>query len=131
LQRVIIQEAFTGIGLSLVGVLVIVCLATSNWIISTLAIFIITALVSVVMFTVANGWELGILEAILFVMVVGFSVDYTLHLSDSYLESTKKTRGERTRDMLATMGPAVLSGYVYRVLYISFLSSRVLYFLFC
>lgn len=67
------------------------------------------------MFTVANGWKLGILEAVLFVMVVGFSVDYTLHLSDSYLESNKKTRGERTRDMLTTMGPSVLSGYVHRL----------------
>lgn len=42
--------------------------------------------------------------------VIGFSVDYTIHLSDAYLESRKETRGERTRDMLANMAPAVLSG---------------------
>lgn len=113
LQRKITREAFMGIGLSLLGAFIIVCLATSNWIVSALAILIITALVGgVVMFTVANGWKLGILEAVLFVMVVGFSVDYTLHLSDSYLESNKKTRGERTRDMLTTMGPSVLSGAI-------------------
>lgn len=42
--------------------------------------------------------------------VVGFSVDYTIHLSDAYLESDKATRTERTQEMLAIMGPSVLSG---------------------
>lgn len=42
--------------------------------------------------------------------VVGFSVDYTIHLSDSYLESEKAKRTDRTREMLATMAPSVLSG---------------------
>lgn len=42
--------------------------------------------------------------------VVGFSVDYTLHLSDSYLESESAKRGDRVKDMLTHMGPSVLSG---------------------
>ncbi|CAM9786530.1 unnamed protein product, partial [Ectocarpus sp. 8 AP-2014] len=59
-----------------------------------------------------NGWKLGVLEAILFVMVVGFSVDYTVHLSDAYLESESEKRTDRVKDMLTHMGPSVLSGAI-------------------
>lgn len=42
--------------------------------------------------------------------VVGFSVDYTVHLSDAYLESESAKRADRVKDMLTHMGPSVLSG---------------------
>eukprot|EP00903_Cladosiphon_okamuranus_P018081 g16640.t1 len=113
LQEQIIQEAFQSIFLSLFFAFIIMCIATSNWIVSALATFTITAMVGgVIAFTVANGWKLGVLEAVLFVMVVGFSVDYTIHLSDSYLESESAKRADRVRDMLTNMGPSVLSGAI-------------------
>ncbi|CAM9739116.1 unnamed protein product, partial [Choristocarpus tenellus] len=44
--------------------------------------------------------------------VVGFSVDYTIHLSDAYLGSQEKTREARTKKMLEIMGISVLSGAI-------------------
>lgn len=41
------------------------------------------------------GWGLGLIEGILCVLVVGFSVDYTVHLTDSYMESKCHTRYEK------------------------------------
>ena len=38
------------------------------------------------------GWGLGLLESILIVIVVGFSVDYTVHLADSYMGSSSTNR---------------------------------------
>jgi len=64
----------------------------------------------VIGFTVANGWKLGVIEAVIYVMVVGMSVDYVVHLSEAYLASGKQTREDRTMRMLGIVGSAVLSG---------------------
>ena len=40
-------------------------------------------------FTVLVGWKLGILESIIYVMVVGMSVDYVVHLGEAYLEAVR------------------------------------------
>uniref|UniRef100_A0A7S3UNQ6 SSD domain-containing protein n=1 Tax=Heterosigma akashiwo TaxID=2829 RepID=A0A7S3UNQ6_HETAK len=53
---------------------------------------------------------MGVVESIIYVMVVGLSVDYTVHLSEAYLASGRATRQERTRAMVAAMGGSVLSG---------------------
>ncbi|CAM9894150.1 unnamed protein product, partial [Discosporangium mesarthrocarpum] len=130
-QETIIAEAFRGIGLSLAAAFLILCVSTGNWIVSVMATITISSMVGgVVTFTVLNGWKLGVLEAVLFVMVVGFSVDYTIHLSDSYLESHHKTRGERCKDMLGTMGVSVLSGALSTIgACISLLFAYVIFFL--
>ena len=66
--------------------------------------------VAVIGFTVAQGWKLGVIEAVIYVMVVGMAVDYVVHLSEAYLESHERSRTGRTVDMLTTMGISVLSG---------------------
>eukprot|EP00968_Pinguiococcus_pyrenoidosus_P015961 scaffold1499_cov255-Pinguiococcus_pyrenoidosus.AAC.37 len=63
-------------------------------------------------FTVWNGWKLGVIEAVIYVMVVGLSVDYTVHLSDAYLESNALDRQKRTQEMLFKMGVSVVSGAI-------------------
>ena len=63
-------------------------------------------------FVIFSLSRVGILEAILFIMVVGLSVDYAVHLADAYLESEYVTREHRTRDMLYKMGVSVLSGAI-------------------
>ena len=67
---------------------------------------------SVMAFAVWNGWRLGVLETIIFVMIIGLSVDYVVHFADSYLECPSPSRGERTQFMLTKMGVSVLSGAV-------------------
>uniref|UniRef100_A0A7S1U3D8 SSD domain-containing protein n=2 Tax=Phaeomonas parva TaxID=124430 RepID=A0A7S1U3D8_9STRA len=113
LQEAIIAEAFTGIALSLFLAFCVMSIATGNWLISLMATTTIaTMVIGVIAFTVWNGWKLGVIEAVIYVMVVGMSVDYTVHLSDAYLESKKKTRRDRTRDMLFKMGVSVVSGAI-------------------
>lgn len=58
------------------------------------------------------GWSLGIVEAISITVLVGLSVDYCLHLGDSYTHSKAKTgkRYPRTRDAITDMGAAIVGG---------------------
>jgi hypothetical protein len=58
------------------------------------------------------GWGLGPLESILIVIVIGFSVDYTVHLADSYMQSHAATREGKVTDALVHTGSSVLSGAI-------------------
>lgn len=57
-------------------------LSTKNIIISFFAVLTIAMIVGNVLgfFLYAMGWALGFLEAIVGVIVIGFSVDYVIHL---------------------------------------------------
>merc|ERR1712118_385991 len=66
--------------------------------------------VSVVAFMFCVGWKLGVLEALVLVMVIGLSVDYVVHMADSYLEAPAQDRAGRTQYMMKKMGLAVLNG---------------------
>merc|ERR1711924_75973 len=56
------------------------------------------------------GWELGVLETIAVVIMIGFSVDYVVHLANSYVESHSQTRKQKTQDALYDMGISVIAG---------------------
>merc|ERR1719474_2512517 len=56
------------------------------------------------------GWEFGFIESISVILVIWFSVDYVVHLANSYLESAAETRFERISFALLTMGVSVVSG---------------------
>merc|ERR1712038_1858733 len=62
------------------------------------------------------GWSFGVLESISVILVIGFSVDYVVHLANSYLESIAETRFERLSFALLTMGVSVVSGAVTTML---------------
>lgn len=111
LQEQLVSEAYTGIFLSLLFAFIVLTIATKNIIISTVATMTITMIViSVMGYAVMNGWKLGILESINFILVPGLAVDYSVHLVDAYLESHKKTRDEKVNDMLVEVGVSVISG---------------------
>ena len=59
---------------------------------------------------VAFGFSLGIGEAIAGNMVIGLSIDYTLHLSHAYMHSDDKTRDGKVSHAATTMGVTVLAG---------------------
>eukprot|EP00736_Rhodelphis_marinus_P002947 Rmarinus@m.23908 len=113
LNQTLIRETFLGILLALFLAWVILTLACGNWIISSLSVGTIILIVFGVMaFTVAAGWKLGVLEAINFVMVIGLSIDYCVHLSEAFTVSTGATRAEKVQDMLTVMGVSVVSGAI-------------------
>merc|ERR1712113_780959 len=104
-------------GLSLILAFVILTFATANWIIAIYSVFTIFVVVICVMgFGMANGWKLGVIEAVIYVMVVGMSVDYVVHLSEAYLASGESKREGRTRRMLGIVGSSVLSGAISTLL---------------
>merc|ERR1719195_169243 len=62
------------------------------------------------------GWKFGLVESISVLMVIGFSVDYVVHLANSYLESQGESRMERLSFALLTMGVSVVSGAITTML---------------
>ena len=56
--------------------------------------------------------ELGIAETLCIVILIGFSVDYVVHLGNHYVESERPTRKERTDEALTHIGGSILSGAV-------------------
>merc|ERR1712217_578020 len=60
-----------------------------------------------------GDWDLGIGEAIAGVIVIGYSVDYVVHLAHTYCEAKHhgyNTRGERAKFAAQSMGSTVLFG---------------------
>merc|ERR1719419_1956302 len=63
-------------------------------------------------FTVMLGYRLGVVEAVIYIMVVGMSVDYVVHLAEAYLHSGEVLRVHAARRMLGIVGISVISGAV-------------------
>ena len=57
---------------------------------------------------VMNGYELGVSESIAMVIIIGFSVDYVVHLGAHYVHKKSPDRTDRTSDALGAMGRALL-----------------------
>jgi len=131
LQQQITDEAFQGMGLSLSFAFVVLVLSTMNWIIALMATFTIFCIVvCVIGFVVMMGFKLGVVEAVLFVMIVGLSVDYVVHLSTAYLESGFVFRKERAQRMLGIAGISIISGAVSTMGGIVFLCGAYIVYLF-
>jgi predicted RND superfamily exporter protein len=91
--------------------------ATQNVVIALYAILTIAMIVISVLGSAAlEGWGLGIAESIAAVIVVGFSVDYTIHLGHMYDHGGRHegcvTSVERARYAMLKMGNTVLAGAV-------------------
>ncbi|KAJ8602620.1 hypothetical protein CTAYLR_010198 [Chrysophaeum taylorii] len=103
----------TNMILSLFLAWLVLVFSTGNIITSSLATITIGMICTIVLgFIHIVGWGLGPLESILIVIVVGFSVDYTVHLADSFMNSRSMTRKAKLRDALVHTGSSVLSGAI-------------------
>ena len=88
--------------------------ATNNWLISIYAIISVGGIVASVLGTWYHvGWDLGTGEAIAGVMVIGLSVDYTIHLGHMYVHSAHEMqfehRPERCRYAVESMAGGLKS----------------------
>lgn len=79
-----------------------------------ISIYSITCIIGVVsgvfMVIWTKGWEFGTFESMNSIIIIGLSVDYVVHLANSYTESEEKTKEKKTKDMLTVMGVSVLGG---------------------
>jgi predicted RND superfamily exporter protein len=115
-QREILTAVFQSIGACLALAWLILSIATTNWIISSIALTCIL----VVLFLCGGaitmaGWALGIFEAIGLIIVVGLAVDYSVHICHSYnetrfIDGVAATRFQKTQHALTEMGVSVVSG---------------------
>jgi len=55
------------------------------------------------------GWQFGAVEAVGLIVFVGFSVDYSLHMAESYNMAKQKDRFGKVQDALRRTGGAVLA----------------------
>ena len=100
-------------GMTISGVLafLILLIATKNILISIYAIksvaFVVLCVVAVM---VLKGWQLGVSECIAMVIIIGFSVDYVVHLAAHYVHTPTQTRYHRATDSISAMGVSILSG---------------------
>jgi hypothetical protein len=91
--------------------------ATQNYIVASLAMISIAGII-VSLLGIAKlilGWPLGIVESVAAVIVVGFSVDYTIHLGHMYNHGAIEgynTREERFKYAIHRMGKTVMGGAI-------------------
>ena len=87
-ERAMLRGAVQGILISITFAFIVLLISTMNILIALYSIFSITAIVvSVVCMMELAGWQLGVAESIAVVILIGFSVDYVVHLANHYVES--------------------------------------------
>lgn len=69
-------------------------------------------IVTIVAIMVLNSWTLGVSESICVVMLIGFSVDYVIHLSADYMHSSHCNRSDKMRQAYSEMGVSIFSGTI-------------------
>ena len=97
---------------------VVLVFATGNLLVSLYAIFGIALIVASVLGTIEYiyGWDLGVVESIMGNLVIGFSVDYTIHLGHMFvaadIEHNLRHRVDRFSFAIRKMGGTVVGGAV-------------------
>lgn len=59
-----------------------------------------------------KGWKLGTAESISVVILIGFSVDYVIHLSTDYMHSSLQSRHSKMQQAYTEMGVSITSGAI-------------------
>lgn len=112
-EKEMVNSAVQGIIISLAFAYIVLTLSTLNIVISSYAILCISCIVvSVIAIMQLAGWQLGIIEAIAIVIIIGFSVDYVVHLANHYVESVYKDKFRRMQDSLTGVGISIVSGAI-------------------
>lgn len=130
-QKELVEGVKLGVTLVMVIAFVVINLSTLNVIVSIGAILAIGGIVATTMgygVQLLMSYPLGVAESIATVILIGFSMDYCLHLAGAYIASKKATRQERTRESLTEMGVSVTAGALTTVFSAVFLFGTVLTF---
>lgn len=115
-QMTYVKSALQGGGVSLALAFVVLLISTGNILISIYATLSLCGVVCTLLgFMVVLGWELGTIESLCATILVGLSVDYVVHLANSYIESHSVDRAGRVKDMIVEMGITVVGGAITSV----------------
>lgn len=113
LQDALQKDTVNSIMFSMVVALVVLLYSLMNPLLALFAIVTITSIIFVSIATlVLLGWKLNVLESVAICLVIGLSVDYSLHYVLNYKmapdKSGRKVRVEYAIKMMA--GPSVMAG---------------------
>jgi len=106
---------FSGISIAMPAAFVVLLFATWNVIISTYAVIAVAAIVCCVLgfCKSAMDWDMGTGEAIAGIIVIGYSVDFCVHLAHMYTEADKyghKDRDDRCQFAVRNLGTTIFAG---------------------
>ena len=108
-----VSVAWTTVALSMFITLLVLIAFTQNWQISLLATVAIGSIViAVIGFVKMLGWVLNPYIATCVTILVGFSVDYTVHMAVAFAEAGNQfeTRKDKVVHSVSTMGVSVTAG---------------------
>jgi predicted RND superfamily exporter protein len=110
----LVANVIQGFAICFPACFIVLVLATGSPLISLYAIATIALIVAVTLGFCQGimGWGLGVAETVSSTIVIGFSVDYVVHLGHSYRESTHSSREGKTSDALTKMGITVIAGAI-------------------
>ena len=113
-EKAFVSNAFQGVVIALPAAFMVLLLSTHNWIMSIFAIItIIGIILSAVMIMVLQGWQLGVIESVAIVIMIGFSIDYVIHFATAYIECPySQKRTTRIKYSLYTMGISIIFGSI-------------------
>jgi len=112
-QKQFTDGAIQGTILSLAFAFIVLIISTLNILTAIYAITSISCIViSVIALMEIIGWTLGVIESVAIVILIGFSVDYAVHLANHYVESVFEDRFRRMEEALSSMGISIFSGAV-------------------
>ena len=117
IERNLINSMFTGLAICFPISFLVLLFATRNWYLSFVSIISIGFVVGNVLgfCKFYMNWHLGIAETVAAVIVIGFSIDYTVHIGHMYQEADDfdiKNREGRTLYALERMGSTVVAGAI-------------------
>jgi protein dispatched 1 len=112
-ERAFVTNALQGMGIAVLFAFLILVFSTMNIFIALFATLSIAGIISCVLGLMKfNGWEFGVTESISCVILIGFSVDYVVHLGNHYTEACFEKRFDKIRESLREIGISILGGAI-------------------
>jgi len=112
-QKEFVDGAIQGTLIAISFAFIVLMISTLNIISAIFATISIACIVmSVIALMEIVGWTLGTIESIAIVILIGFSVDYAVHLANHYVESVFDDRYRRMQDALSGIGISIVSGAI-------------------
>ena len=112
-EKLFFSNAIQGIVIAITFSFLTLIFFTQNIVISLFSILSIAGVIgSVFTFIFVMGWEFGFIESSSLVAMIGFSVDYVVHLANHYVESPHLSRYNKTQEALREIGISVVSGAI-------------------
>jgi hypothetical protein len=111
-ERELVKSVAQAIGVSVVFCGVVLILMTANVLLGLLGLFsVIVITITTCGLMAACGWSMGIVETICIIVVIGVSVDYSVHLAHAFNHAAPGlNREEKVRHAMSSMGISLLGG---------------------